>query len=103
MDIIFSLIIILNVCVVVLSILVGKNFKKISEEYKELESKYSLLQMQYDCSVSESIVFKKEIKQLKEELDAERKVAKSNNVKKVEDLPKTEKVSKPRTRKTTKK
>lgn len=99
-------IIILSLIGLVTSLFAYISSKKICKEYNDLLDKYAELktiEMRYDCLVRENKVLVQENKQLKDELHAERKIAKSNNVKKVEDLPKTEKVSKPRTRKTTKK
>ena len=76
---------------------------KLKKEYDNVVGNYQRLKMQYDSLKHERDVLMKENKQLKTELDAERKVTTSNNVKSVEELPKTEKVAKPRVRKSTKK
>ncbi len=74
---------------------------KIFANSKELKSaldtktfEYQKLKMQYDVLSSEFDVIKKENKQLKLELEAERKVIASHNCKSVDELPKTEKVAK---------
>lgn len=95
----FTLIMVLSVLGLVCAIGAFISNSKLKKEYENVVGNYQKLKMQYDSLKHEKDVLVKENKQLKTELDAERKVTTSNNVKSVEDLPKTEKVAKPRGRK----
>lgn len=95
----FTLIMVLSVLGLVCAIGAFISNSKLKKEYENVVGNYQKLKMQYDSLKHEKDVLVKENKQLKIELDAERKVTASNNVKSVEDLPKTEKVAKPRGRK----
>lgn len=96
---IFILFMVLSVLGLVCAIGAFISSSKLKKEYENVVGNYQKLKMQYDSLKHEKDVLVKENKQLKTELDAERKVTASNNVKSVEDLPKTEKVAKPRGRK----
>lgn len=72
---------------------------KLKKEYENVVGNYLRLKMQYDTLKHDRDVLSKENKQLKIELDAEKKVTASNNIKSIDELPKTEKVAKPRGRK----
>lgn len=76
-----------------------KAYKKLANDYEELYYDKQKLQMTYDTLKREKNVLMEENKQLKSELIAERKVIQANNIKSVEELPRVEKVSKPRGRK----
>lgn len=95
----FTLIMVLSVLGFVCAIGAFISNSKLKKEYENVVCNYQKLKMQYDSLKHEKDVLVKENKQLKTELDAERKVTAANNVKSVEDLPKTEKVAKPRGRK----
>lgn len=95
----FTLIMVLSVLGLVCAIGAFISNSKLKKEYENFVGNYQKLKMQYDSLKHEKDVLVKENKQLKTELDAERKVIAVNNVKSVEDLPKTEKVAKPRGRK----
>lgn len=95
----FTLIMVLSVLGLVCAIGAFVSNSKLKKEYENVVYNYQKLKMQYDSLKHEKDVLVKENKQLKTELDAERKVIAVNNVKSVEDLPKTEKVAKPRGRK----
>lgn len=83
--------------------------------YLKLKNEYDFLYSKYDSAKNSTIqlkkqeeLYKKEIEQLKTEneiLKSEKKIAQKAPVKSVEDLPKTEKITKKKTttRKTTKK
>lgn len=103
LTLIFILVMILCVLGLVCSIGAFVSNSKLKKEYDNVVGNYQRLKMQYDTLKHDRDVLIKENKQLKTELDAERKVTTSNNVKSVEELPKTEKVAKPRVRKSTKK
>lgn len=101
--IIFILFMVLSVLGLVCAIGAFVSNSKLKKEYENVVGNYQRLKMQYDSLKHEKDVLVKENKQLKTELDAERKVVAANNVKSVEELPKTEKVAKPRGRKPAKK
>ena len=97
--IIFILFIVLSVLGLVCAIGAFISNSKLKKEYENVVGNYQRLKMQYDTLKHDRDVLSKENKQLKIELDAERKVIASNNITSVEELPKTEKVAKPRGRK----
>lgn len=99
LTLIFILVMVLSVLGLVCSIGAFISNSKLKKEYENVVYNYQKLKMQYDSLKHEKDVLVKENKQLKTELDAERKVIAANNIKSVEDLPKTEKVAKPRGRK----
>lgn len=103
LTLIFILVMILCVLGLVCSIGAFVSNSKLKKEYENVVGNYQKLKMQYDSLKHEKDVLAKENKQLKTELDAERKVTAANNIKSVEELPKTVKVAKPRGRKSTKK
>lgn len=81
------------------SLKLRKAYKESSDMLVDLNQIHQTLRLKYDTLKREKDVLAKENSQLKSELEAERKVIKANNIKSVEELPKTEKVAKPRGRK----
>lgn len=100
MAIILSIIgLICAICAIVSALKLVKSCKEANDKLEDLYQAYQTVKLKYDTLKREKDVLVKENAQLKTELEAERLAVKKANVKSVEALPKTEKVTKPRTRK----
>lgn len=88
------------VFIVLIVVVFGGFFKIMDNETKNtnLKSEYDNLEAKYQKLKAENLDLRNENLSLK----AEKVAAKNTNKKSIEDLPKTEKVTKPRTRKTKK-
>lgn len=100
MEIILSIIgLICTICAIVSALKLAKSCKKANDKLEDLYKAYQTVRLKYDTLKREKDILERENSQLKVELDAERQVIAAHNCKAVEELPKTEKVSKPRGRK----
>lgn len=89
----------LGACICAYKILI--NCKQLQSALKTENFEHQTLKMKYDTAIADYKVIQKENAQLKAELSAERKITAAYNCKAVDELPKTEKVAKPRGRKKT--
>ena len=91
--------IVCSILAVFFSLKMKKACKEANDMLVDLNKLHQTLRLKHDTLKREKEVLEKENKQLKTELEAERKVIAAHNCKSVEELPKTEKVAKPRGRK----
>lgn len=99
------MLIFLAILIIVCGILAIYAMTKLYNGYKTVLCEYDIVVTELDGKNKSLAIKEREIQCLKKELamlQEERKVAKTENVKVVEELPKKEKVAKPRAKKTTK-